>query len=304
MISVIIATHNRADLLDEELRQIYKQKNVEFEVFVINDNEEPEETDGVMAKYPLATYIKNNKIQGPCNKFKAGFKLSKGQYLYMPNDDDYLTDDYFFAKSEAILNNDKTISFVSGNVTILYDYIERTRELVPNVLNIEGRIPAVDYMQHFQEDYEKPLSTCSTIFRKKAFDRIGIDNIIEFTDASQYLMALLYGDAYIMKDDVAIYRIRETKNSLTYNASKDFIINVLKQKETIYRWAKTVLPQPRKFWANQFRITYTVVTASNMNAFNQIMINLWGVLHSHWSRALIKYALKNIYKVTIKHREK
>lgn len=297
MISVIIATHNRAELLDVELQQIYKQKETSFEVIVVDDMEGDTPTRNIMNKYPSAIYVQDHQIQGPCNKFKAGFRIAQGQYLYMPNDDDYLTDDYFFSKCEKIFEGDKTLSFISGNATILYEYIAVPPKMSPIVLNVCGRISAIDYMQHFQETYDKPLSTCSTIFRKDIFDRIGIDNIIEFTDSSQYLLSLLYGDAYIMTDDVAIYRIQEKRNSLTVTSSRGFIINVLKQKEHIYKIAKKQLPNPRKFWANQYIITYSIVIASKMKPYDQFMINLWGLLHSHLSYPLIKYTLKNIIKL-------
>ena len=299
MISVIIATHNRADLLDEELQHVYKQRNAEFEVIVINDNEEPEATDLVMKKYPSAIYVKDKKIQGPCNKYKAGFKLAKGSYLYMPNDDDYLTDREFFSKSETILNHDKTISFVSGNVTILHEYVDYKEEQ-PTKLNVQGRVASIDYIQHFQEDYQKPLSTVSTIFRKEAFDKIGIENIIEFTDSSQYLIALLYGDAHIMEDDVAVYRTYESENNLTYNVSKNFIINVLKQKEKIYFQTKCMLPHARTFWKNQYMVTYSLVDQSRMKILDKAYICLWGILHSHGSRGLIKYIIRNLHKIIFK----
>ena len=98
MVSVIIPTHKRAELLFYELERIFSQKNVDFDVVVINDIEDEDETDCINEKFPNVTYIKSSIIQGPSEKHKKGLSITTGDYVYLPDDDDYLIDDYFFEK--------------------------------------------------------------------------------------------------------------------------------------------------------------------------------------------------------------
>lgn len=298
MISVIIATHKRANLLDIELQHIYSQKNAKFEVLIINDIEDDKSTKSVVYKYPNITYIENVNIQGPSNKYKEGFRLAKGEYVYMPNDDDYLTDDFFFEKCVKLLETKDTISFVSGNVSILHEHDNQDKAYIEDFhLSHNGRISNVDYLQNFQMSYDKPLSTVSTIFRKSAFDNIGINNIIEFSDSSQYLMALLSGDAYIIKDRVAIYRVRDDKSSLTSNLPKSFIINVLRQKYDIFKRLRGKLKYPKSFWKNQYVITYEFYESQTSIVSHKWYVLLWGLGHNGFSINLIKYIVKKIAKL-------
>ena len=116
MISVIIPTHNRSELLFFELEQIYKQKDVEFEVIVVNDIDGNDVTDAITTLFPSVHYIKSSKIQGPSEKHKAGLRIAKGDYLYLPDDDDFLVDEFFFKKAVDLLEKDSALAFVSGGV--------------------------------------------------------------------------------------------------------------------------------------------------------------------------------------------
>ena len=300
MISAIIATHQRAEMLDEALSHLVSQKNVQMEIIVLNDNEHDRETDAVIEKYPNIIYIKNRSFNGPNSKRKYAYNIAKGEYLYIPDDDDYLTDDCFFSKCVSILDADETISFVSGNVSFLYEYQDSSKNtLSKHELNVKGRVPSLDYIQHFQEKYDKPISVVATIFRKKAFDKIGLENITEFTDSSQYLISLLYGDAYVLEDDVAVYRIKDDKSSYTYNLSVEYIVNVLKQREDILRRVQSSIPEPRTFWERQYLNLYSFSQNSNISRKDMVKLNLWGIIHAHGSLKIVKKATKNILKIIL-----
>ena len=254
-LSVIIPTHKRKDYLFFELDHIYNQKDVCFEIIVVNDVDTPDETDEITKQYPDVIYIKDSSIQGPSNKHKAGYKISKGNYLYMPDDDDYLTDDLFFRKAIDLMNDNIKLAFVSGQCLISYEFDDKEKNYFEDdVMNARGYIRNVDYLQEFQHKLDKATSTVSTIFRRKAFDETDAVNMIEMSDSSMYMQSLLWGDALVLDDVVAVYRIK--KNSLTTTLSFLFIMNVMRQKEQIYKRSRTLLNNPRDFWYNQFSLTY------------------------------------------------
>lgn len=291
-LSVIIPTHKRRDYLVYELEQIYKQKNVSFEVIVVNDIEEDDETDIITELFPNLIYIKDNRIIGPSNKHKEGYRISKGDFLYIPDDDDFLVDDLFFRKAINLFYANPDLSFVSGNVIRQYEYVNSTdSRQEKNSCNHTGLIQGCLYLQYFQVQYDKPASTVSTIYRKSSLT----DSMIEMSDSSMYMYSLLSGDAFIIEDFVAVYRIKV--GSLTSNASKEFLYSVLRQKEDIFERSKGYIKAPRIFWSNQFRITYGLIFNSRKTKKEKLEFLFWGIKHSHGSIPLIIYLTLKFFHV-------
>lgn len=296
MISVIIPTHKRADLLFYELEHIYLQKDVEFEVIVVNDIEEEDETDAIREKFPEVIYIKDSKIQGPSNKHKAGLKIAKGEYLYIPDDDDYLTDEYFFKKAVAYMEQYPKVAFVSGGVNLLYQYADgRPSETKRQEINLSGYVDGSEYLQEFQHTMQKAASTVSTIYRKQAFDETDAINMLEMSDSSMYMQALLWGDAYILDDVVAVYRVQV--RSLTTTASYAFMKNVIEQKELLYKKSIGRIKNPKDFWANQFILSYNFLPCRSKG--ERLKLLTWSLAHCHWSVQICKFVIKKLVKILI-----
>lgn len=296
MVSVIIPTHKRADLLIYELERIYNQKNVEIEVVVVNDIEEDDETDRITELFPNIKYIKSSQIQGPSEKHKKGLLMTSGEYVYMPDDDDFLIDDHFFEKAEKIFKDDSTISFVSGNVNMRYeDEDGKVIETVHQVLNLSGKINGYQYLQEFQHKYSKPASTVSTLYRRSSLDA----NMIEMSDSSLYMEALFHGDAFIIDDIVAAYRVRRIKgHSLTSSASLPFILNVLKQKEQFYFRAEAVLDRPKDYWFNQYSVTFSLLAEKPKCIKDKLKVLFWGFMHMHGSIRMFAFIVYRLLRFT------
>lgn len=295
MVSVIIATHKRKDLLIFALEKIFQQKNVEMEVVVVNDIEEPDETDGITDLFPNIIYIKQaSSIKGPSDSHKKGFSITTGEYVYMPDDDDYLLDDHFLEKSISILRNDPTISFVSGNARLRYDDENRNAiKWKDTNINLSGKIGRKEYLQEFQHKYMKPYSTVSTLFRRTALNA----NMIEMNDSSIYIEALFNGDAYILDDMVACYRIAAKGQNLSSAATIEFIVDVLKQKEQFYFRSINYLPRSKDFWYYLFSVTYIFFSKKAVSKKEKYDLIKWGLKHSHGSVKVISFLLKETLRL-------
>ena len=166
MISVIIATYKRRDLLFFAIDRLLRQKNVELEIIVITDDIKDDPTDEIVEKYPEVIYVKHPVKVGRGQKHQIGFDLAHGEYINFHDDDDYLCDDYFFEKASAILDSDSTLAFVSGNAYKEYEGLSAELQFEKIVLNVKGRMNRIDFLSRFQIGYDKPLSTFPTIFRR------------------------------------------------------------------------------------------------------------------------------------------
>lgn len=298
LITVIIPAYRRKNYLFYALDRIFSQKDVILEVFVFSEVMEPDEVDDVEKAYPQVKYIKTDKYKGASNKRRAGIKMARGKYLYMPDDDDYLTDDMFLKKAVDILEANDDISFVSGLADVSYEYSESSKNRVEHrPLPFDGRVDRVKYLQGLQVTMSKPMSTMSSLFRRKTFIDRGVENMYEISDVCMYMNALLCGDAYIMNNVVAVYRFHE--KNLTYSLPFTFMFNVLREKERIYKDAYKILPEPNAFWYHHFRITYLFYKNGNASFAGKMKMLGWGFCHLHYNRSLMFFIIKEFVKCFI-----
>lgn len=90
LVSVVIATHNRATILGEALSSVYAQEGqgdlFDLEVIVVDDASS-DGTYAVAARYP-ATYIKHDVNRGVAAALNTGIGVSRGAYVGFLGDDD------------------------------------------------------------------------------------------------------------------------------------------------------------------------------------------------------------------------
>ena len=89
LVSVIVTTYNRADLLSETLDSIINQTYKIFELIVVDDGS-TDNTEEVVKKYndSRLQYIKTDNWGGPARPRNIGIKQSKGKYIAFCDDDD------------------------------------------------------------------------------------------------------------------------------------------------------------------------------------------------------------------------
>ncbi|MFT9493391.1 hypothetical protein, partial [Anaerosolibacter sp.] len=125
------------------------------------------------------------------------------------------------------------VSFVSANVFLEYS---KTNKYKITNLNLEEVNNRYNYFLNFeQEGYRKPFSTLTTIFKTKALIEMGINSMKMVNDSSIYLRALLVGDGGYLNTISGVYRVHG--DNITYNLSRDFIIQNLQEKMTIKKLA-------------------------------------------------------------------
>ena len=295
LITVIIPAYRRKNYLFYALDRIFAQKDVAIEVLVFSEVMEPDEVDEVEKAYPQVRYFKTDKYNGASNKRRAGIKMAKGKYLYLPDDDDYLTDDEFLKKAIDVLEQNDDISVVMGLTDVSYEYADSTKNHIEHRhLPFEGRVHGINYLQELQVNMSKPMSTVSTLFRKQIFEKRDVDAMFEISDVCLYLNALLCGDAYVINKPVAVYRFHE--KNLTYSLPFWFMFNVLREKERIYCDARKILPRPEEFWYHHFRITYFFYKDGKAVFTGKMKLLLWGLMHLHGNRRLMALILKEFAK--------
>ena len=86
-LSIIIVNHNTRDLLRQCLDSIYLQKEVAFEVIVVDNASTDESPEMVKKEFPQATLIVNQANVGFAKANNQAIKISKGKYILLLNSD-------------------------------------------------------------------------------------------------------------------------------------------------------------------------------------------------------------------------
>lgn len=89
LVSVIVPTYNRANLLGETIRSILNQSYKNLELIIVDDGS-TDNTEEVIISFTddRIIYIKTQNWGGPARPRNIGIKKAKGEYLAFSDDDD------------------------------------------------------------------------------------------------------------------------------------------------------------------------------------------------------------------------
>lgn len=306
LISVIIPTYNRKEMLLQAVQSVENQNYKNIEVIIIDDNSSDDTENFIKNNNKLnVTYRKNANNMGPGYSRKLGYSISSGEYIIFMDDDDYYTDFEFFSKA---INNfykykhDK-ISFVSANSEIKYEYNNSFKKVK---LNISGLVKQTDYLNEFQCKFYKPNSTFTTVFSKKELDNANFDNMEMVNDSSIYLRALLSGNAYIMDDFIGIYRIHN--KNISSSIEDKFLVENLKEKRYVYEQikAKKLSINLENWWYKQVNITVEYfITDTKPNWKSFLFVYKWCLNNTDKNKIKVKFSIAFLSKyIYIKLKQK
>lgn len=116
MVSVVMLTYKRADILPEAIESILAQTYQDYELIIINDGS-PDNTDEVIAKYPTPRirYYKNAENKGIAYSRNRAASLARGKYIMIMDDDDTSLPERM-QKQVDYLENHPEITVIAGQI--------------------------------------------------------------------------------------------------------------------------------------------------------------------------------------------
>lgn len=286
-VTVIIAAHKRPDTLRVALNSVYAQQDVKVEVIVVNGVKESDPVDDVVHEYPSCIYIKDSAYLTLSSKHELGLHLASAELVHFLDDDDYLTDPFFFKKVVDAMRGNSKLAFVAGSCDRrVEEGGHDTFKLVDYPNQVEGLINGEELFQGLQTTIRKPV-IAATVFRKTALT-FG-EALIEVSDSSLFLKALLDGPAYIIPDKVAVYRVWPEQMTKGRGSDLEFKLNVLRQKEALYRQAVGRISDPLGWWSKTFQMNFNYFEKSFRSSEERRKLAEWGLANAHGSEELIVF---------------
>lgn len=206
IISVIIPTYNRKEIVCEAIQSVLQQEPKNFEIIVVDDGSTDGTADFLQSLNLPITIIKKEN-GGVSSARNAGIKASRGPYIaFLDSDDlwqpDILKSQLDYLESHPTIPLVYTDQFIEVQGKIL-DQTRFARETVPPDQKTRFSLPG--FVQHM------PIHISSVMVKKEIFDEIGFFN----------------GDLHIHEDTELWNRI-----------SQKYSFGYIEKPLAIFRWEK------------------------------------------------------------------
>ena len=170
MISVVIPTHNRSDLLPRAIKSVQNQTYTDIEIIVVSDgstDETKEIVTNMSEQDARIKFIEYYPAKGGNTARNTGIEASKGEYVAFLDDDDEWKNEKL-EKQISVMKSDKSIGLVYTGVHIIYvnegvSYNSKARD--------EGDLSKKILLDNY-------IGTTSTVMvKKELFEKTGMFDI-------------------------------------------------------------------------------------------------------------------------------
>lgn len=123
LVSVIITTCNRPQLLRGAIASVLIQEGVDFELLIIDDSSPGDETRTIVEGHPdpHIRYIRHVKNRGSAESLNTGLQESKGRYIAILDDDDeWIIKDKLSKQVEFLCDHPDHVAVATNVIVIDY----------------------------------------------------------------------------------------------------------------------------------------------------------------------------------------
>jgi glycosyltransferase involved in cell wall biosynthesis len=210
-ITVVIPTHNRRDLLTLSLRSVLWQRDVKFEVIVVDDGS----TDGTAELVegigdPRVRLIRQETTQGVSVARNAGIAGASGRWISFLDDDDLWAPHKLALQLQAATSTEKAWVYV-GSVNI---------NLGHRVSGGAPPLPPQEVVQRLGQSNVVPGGCSGVMVAKTVLDRVGrFDSHLQpLADWDLWLRLLRVGPPAWVPQPLVAYRVH--RGQLSLNAAR------------------------------------------------------------------------------------
>lgn len=220
LVSIVIPTHNRSDLIVETINSLLEQTYKNIELIIVDDHS----TDGT--KERISKYVEeydfihyyNNLKKGACAARNIGISKSKGEYIQFLDDDD-LVHKEFIEKRVEVLNKNPQAGFATCNMLYFQD----------DIINVVKYFK-MDDIQHdiYNHLLRSALPAPLFLFRRSTILSIGFwdEKCLRYQDIRYYHRLFLKNIVGVWLPDY-LYFVRVHQHSISKKDDRATIISIL-----------------------------------------------------------------------------
>lgn len=217
LVSVLIPNYNHSKFLDERIQSVLNQKYQNFEVIVLDDYS-TDNSKNVIEKYrsnpKISHIIYNESNSGSTFKqWNKGFKLCKGDYIWIAESDD-VADSYFLSSIiNAITTTENCViaftnsHFINSESEII-NYKDHTKRL--KGLSING----TDFVRKYMLGINNIYNASSAVFKKEVLNKIDSSLYTQFKasgDRLFWILVSLQGNVCYIPEKLNYFRQHDNK---------------------------------------------------------------------------------------------
>lgn len=284
IVSIIIPTYNRGELIKETLDSIKRQTYNNWECIVVDDGS-TDNTPMILKEYILRDnrfrYYKrpknNKKGANSCRNY--GFELSKGDYINWFDDDDIMHKDFLNLKVEK-LENDVNLNCV----------ISKTSFFDGCITNIVGRENRTYSSENLLEDFitlNRSWYTWDPMWRKEFLKGKDLfsEKLLKGQDRDFHIKVLLIKNLKIAFIDEYLCYYRQHVNTISNDFSKTVALSIHEHaKERFLKLkADSVSNNTLLFLIKQIIKNYKYIKCNEIDFYNFLLKNrINNVLFYKW----------------------
>lgn len=219
LVSIIMPSYNTAEYIADSINSVIKQTYENWELIIVDDcsTDNTDEIVGSFLKDSRIRYMKNERNSGAAVSRNRAIREAKGEWIAFLDSDD-LWDSRKLEKQIDFMNS-------HGYIFSYHDYVKIDEE--SKSLNIYVTGPeVVDRKRMYNYDY---IGCLTFMYSTKAIGLIQIKDIKKNNDYAILLKLCKKADCYLLKENLAKYRIR--KKSISH----DSITKKLKSHYDLFR---------------------------------------------------------------------
>lgn len=201
LVSVVVTTHDRPELLGVTLATIQAQTYPNVEIIVVNDA--GSDVSDVVARFPRARLIEQPENRGPAAGRNRGLAEARGEFALLFDDDDEMFPDHVAALAGALIKSGLDVAYGQ----LINGFVSTDAAGTHTIDSLAGHVALFD---HVDIQWAGALATTALMFRKRIADEIGgVDETIEAAEDYDFWLRLATGREWARVADVtSLYMIR------------------------------------------------------------------------------------------------
>jgi len=229
LISVIIPTHNRANLLPRAIRSVLQQTFGDFEVIIVDDASD-DNTEAVIKQFrdSRVRYIRQTHTMGGSASRNTGIREARGDYIAFLDDDDEYLPDKLALMLQALRSSSDKVGIAYSKVKLV-DYFD---EVIFPYIGRSGNI--------FLAMLSAPQFHISSTLIKKNHIVFFDETLPRYQDVDFHLGILEKSDAVFVDRITSLWHWGGDRERITFNTeSLEDAVKILEQKYFIQKNYKT-----------------------------------------------------------------